>query len=165
MFKLNEIQKKFVELALKVFNKDTLTRADIKTLVKDHGQSWPSWLIRNFRVDRGSYKLPTSDSDFPTNPDSEPKAKVLSDNSETKKEAAYIVSSLVDNVVPDKDETFIPFGNHTDIRNIIKSKRFYPVFVTGLSGNGKTFSILQACAESRRNVLELMLLLKLMRMI
>ena len=97
MFKLNEIQKKFVELALKVFNKDTLTRADIKTLVKDHGQSWPSWLIRNFRVDRGSYKLPTSDSDFPTNPDSEPKAKVLSDNSETKKEAAYIVSSLVDN--------------------------------------------------------------------
>ena len=36
MFKLNEIQKKFVELALKVFNKDTLTRGDIKTLVKDH---------------------------------------------------------------------------------------------------------------------------------
>ena len=34
MFKLNEIQKKFVELALKVFNKDTLTRGDIKTLVK-----------------------------------------------------------------------------------------------------------------------------------
>ena len=150
MFKLNESQKKFVELALKVFNKDTLTRVDIKTLVKDHGQSWPSWLIRNFRVDRGSYKLPTSDSDIPTNPDSEPKVKVLSDNSETKKEAAYIVSSLVDNVVPDKDDTFIPFGNHTDIRNIVKSKRFYPVFVTGLSGNGKTFSILQACAESKR---------------
>ena len=150
MFKLNESQKKFVELALKVFNKDTLTRVDIKTLVKDHGQSWPSWLIRNFRVDRGSYKLPTSDPDIPTNPDSEPKAKVLSDNSETKKEAAYIVSSLVDNVVPDKDDTFIPFGNHTDIRNIVKSKRFYPVFVTGLSGNGKTFSILQACAESKR---------------
>ena len=150
MFKLNESQKKFVELALKVFNKDTLTRADIKTLVKDHGQSWPSWLIRNFWIDRGSYKLPTSDSDIPTNPDSEPKAKVLSDNSETKKEAAYIVSSLVDNVIPDKDDTFIPFGNHTDIRNIVKSKRFYPVFVTGLSGNGKTFSILQACAESKR---------------
>ena len=150
MIKLNESQKKFVELAQKVFNKDTLTRVDIKTLVKDHGQSWPSWLIRNFRVDRGTYKLPTTDSDIPTKPDSEPKTEVLSDNSETKKEAAYIVSSMVDNVVPDKDETFIPFGNHTDIRNIVKSKRFYPVFVTGLSGNGKTFSILQACAESKR---------------
>ena len=69
---------------------------------------------------------------------------------ETKKEAAYIVSSLVDDVIPEKDETFIPFGNHSDIRNIVKSKKFYPVFVTGLSGNGKTFSILQACAESRR---------------
>ena len=150
MIKLNESQKKFVELAQKVFNTDTLTRVEIKTLVKDHGQSWPSWLIRNFRVDRGTYKLPTTDSDIPTKPDSEPKTEVLSDNSETKKEAAYIVSSMVDNVVPDKDETFIPFGNHTDIRNIVKSKRFYPVFVTGLSGNGKTFSILQACAESKR---------------
>ena len=113
MIKLNESQKKFVELAQKVFNKATLTRVDIKTLVKDHGQSWPSWLIRNFRIDRGTYKLPTTDSDIPTKPDSEPKTEVLSDNSETKKEAAYIVSSMVDNVVPDKDETFIPFGNLT----------------------------------------------------
>ena len=99
MFKLNESQKKFVELALKVFNKDTLTRVDIKTLVKDHGLSWPCWLIRNFRIDRGTYKLPTTDSDIPTKPDSEPKTEVLSYNSETKKEVLASVNAGSDQVV------------------------------------------------------------------
>ena len=45
---------------------------------------------------------------------------------------------------------FVPFGNYPDIKSIIKSGKFYPVFVTGLSGNGKTMSILQACAEARK---------------
>ena len=45
---------------------------------------------------------------------------------------------------------FVPFGNYVDVKSIIKSKKFYPVFVTGLSGNGKTMSILQACAENKK---------------
>ena len=58
----------------------------------------------------------------------------------TKKEAAYIVSTLTDNVVPNKDKNFVSFGNYPDVKSIIKSNRFYPVFITGLSGNGKTLA-------------------------
>ena len=45
------------------------------------------------------------------------------------------------NLVPEKDETFVKFGSFNDVKKIIQSKQFYPTFVTGLSGNGKTFSI------------------------
>ncbi len=50
------------------------------------------------------------------------------------------------NLVPQKDSTFVPFGNFTDVKKIINSGIFYPVFITGMSGNGKTFSVEQACA-------------------
>ena len=54
--------------------------------------------------------------------------------------------------VPGKDPMFVPFGNFTDVESIIKSNMFYPVFVTGLSGNGKTFMIEQACAKAKREL-------------
>jgi hypothetical protein len=52
--------------------------------------------------------------------------------------------------VPDFDETFVPWGNFTEIVKVIKSKMFYPTYVSGLSGNGKTFQIEQACAKLNR---------------
>ena len=50
------------------------------------------------------------------------------------------------NLVPQKDNGFVPFGNFTDLKKILGSGIFYPVFITGMSGNGKTFSVEQACA-------------------
>ena len=50
------------------------------------------------------------------------------------------------NLVPQKNEGFVPFGNFTDLKKILGSGIFYPVFITGMSGNGKTFSVEQACA-------------------
>jgi hypothetical protein len=52
--------------------------------------------------------------------------------------------------VPEFDETFVPWGNFTEIVKVIKSKMFYPTYVSGLSGNGKTFQIEQACAKLNR---------------
>ena len=62
--------------------------------------------------------------------------------------SAQPVQSL--NLIPDTDDHFVKFGNFNDIRKIIKSKVFYPAFITGLSGNGKTFSVEQACAQTKR---------------
>ena len=53
-------------------------------------------------------------------------------------------------LVPEEDSNFVKFGNFNDIKKIIKSKVFYPAFITGLSGNGKTFSVEQACAQLKR---------------
>ena len=57
------------------------------------------------------------------------------------------------NLVPENDETFVKFGSFADVKKIIQSKQFYPTFVTGLSGNGKTFSIEQACAQLGRELI------------
>ena len=56
-------------------------------------------------------------------------------------------------LVPAKDSTFVPFGNFKDVKKIIQSRNFYPTFITGLSGNGKTFSVEQACAQLGREII------------
>lgn len=57
------------------------------------------------------------------------------------------------NLIPDKDDTFVKFGNFNDIKKIIASNLFYPTFITGLSGNGKTFSVEQVCAQLKRELI------------
>ena len=52
------------------------------------------------------------------------------------------------NLIPQKDDSFVQFGDFSDIKKIIKSRLFYPAFITGLSGNGKTFGVEQASAPN-----------------
>jgi len=58
-----------------------------------------------------------------------------------------------ENLVPTKDPNYVPFGNFADVKKIIGSKMFYPTFITGLSGNGKTLSVEQACAQLGRELI------------
>ena len=60
------------------------------------------------------------------------------------------IEAVKQNLIPDKDDTFVKFGNFADIKKIIQSRLFYPTFITGLSGNGKTFGVEQACAQLGR---------------
>ena len=145
---LNEIQKSVVEILYKTYKKDTVTRAQINALVKKKEIKNPSWLKDDkYKVGRGVYKLPMGDeSEKPETTDSV-------ENLKTDTKAAYIVSSLTDNVVPGKDKDFVNFGNFSDVKNIISSKKFYPVFITGLSGNGKTLAVTQACAVAKREMI------------
>lgn len=48
------------------------------------------------------------------------------------------------------DPTFVPWGAFHDLVKMIKSEMFYPVYVSGLSGNGKTFMVEQACSKLNR---------------
>jgi hypothetical protein len=65
-------------------------------------------------------------------------------------EGVATMSAVVQNLIPNKDDTFVSFGNFTDVKKIIQSGIFYPTFITGLSGNGKTFSVEQACSQLKR---------------
>ncbi len=141
MIELKKDQAEFVEQIYAFYKKDVLTRGEINSFYKKQKLKNPSWLKTDeYKVGRGTYKLPLNN---------EPNIQKI-DNVEIRKEAAYIVSSLTGDIVPKKDPVFVPFGNYPDIKSIIKSGKFYPVFVTGLSGNGKTMSILQACAEAKK---------------
>ena len=145
MNELNEKQKSVVEILYKTYNSETVTRTQINNLVADKKIQNPNWLKTDkYKVSRGLYKLPLSADE------------VVIDNDEVEKstsQAAYVVSSLTDNVVPQKDKDFVSFGNFADVKNVITSKKFYPIFITGLSGNGKTLAVTQACAVAKREMI------------
>jgi len=61
--------------------------------------------------------------------------------------------AIEQNLIPEKDDSFIKFGNFADLKKIIQSRLFYPSFITGLSGNGKTLSVEQACAQLGRELI------------
>jgi hypothetical protein len=63
------------------------------------------------------------------------------------------MNSVVQNLIPNKDATFVSFGNFSDIKKVIQSGLFYPAFITGLSGNGKTFGVEQSCAQLGRELI------------
>jgi len=147
---LNNEQKEFVDLAYKHFEKDELSRTEINTFAKDNGLKYPAWLRSDeFRLTRGIYKLPVEGI---VNPSKNVKQKV-SKKPEVVSKQISVSQSVADNLVPSKEQTFVPFGNYKDIKNIIKSNIFYPTFITGLSGNGKTLNIIQSCAELKRELI------------
>ena len=150
MNRLNETQTAQVEALYKKYGRTDLSRSEINDMVKSGEISNPSWLKTDkYKVSRGVYSLPIAGNDFspsltdvPLVPE-EPKEPVVS-------QAAFVVSSLVGNIIPEKDPVFVPWGSFKDIKKIVSSKMFYPIFVTGLSGNGKTMNVSQACAATNR---------------
>tara|TARA_S200000501_G_scaffold284011_1_gene268260 strand:- start:1013 stop:2236 length:1224 start_codon:yes stop_codon:yes gene_type:complete len=156
MTMLNTEQIQQVEALYKHFGKTDLHRTEINSLVKLGKIKDPGWLKSDdYRVSRGIYSLPIDGNDFSPNlkdvPLVEEKPKTQkADVSETVNQAAYVVSSLTGNIVPAKDKVFVPWGHFKDIKSIVSSKQFYPIFITGLSGNGKTMNVSQACAQTKR---------------
>jgi len=149
MIELNKTQKTVLKVLKDTYKKDTVTRAEINALVKKKVIKNPSWLKSDkYKVGRGIYTLNVDSVESDTTTVDTTDTKISNDT-----KAAYIVSSLTDNVVPQKDTDFVKFGNYTDISSIVKSKKFYPVFITGLSGNGKTLAVTQACAEAKREMI------------
>ena len=148
MIDLNTSQKEQVSVLYKHYKSDTLTRAEINALVSKKKLKNPSWLKTDkYKVDRGTYKLPLEGK-------ATENEKLMEAPVEDKKtEAAYVVSSLVGDIVPKKDPIFVSFGNYPDVKQIVKSNKFYPVFITGLSGNGKTMGVTQACAELKKELI------------
>ena len=72
---------------------------------------------------------------------------------ETYNKAAAEPATITQNLIPDVDPNFVKFGNFNDVKKIIQSKLFYPTFITGLSGNGKTFGVEQACSQLKRELI------------
>jgi MoxR-like ATPase len=66
-------------------------------------------------------------------------------------EAPSVNSSV--NYIPEKDDSYVQFGNFSSVRKVVQSRQFYPIFITGLSGNGKTMSVEQACAAAKRELI------------
>ena len=132
----NMTEDKIVNDLKNLFGKE-FTFADVKGYCRSHKVSESTVMKRigKFRVGKGRYNL-----------ELKVKKEVVKQI-----EKAYDAPAAVQ-LVPDKDDKFVPFGNFTLLKRIIKSGIFYPSFITGLSGNGKTFGVEQACAQLNREL-------------
>ena len=102
------------------------------------GYATVSRKLKQFQVKKGTWNLTVAQG-------REILTKALS--------APSVIPSVEQNLVPEIVDTFVPFGNFSDVKKIIQSGIFYPAFITGLSGNGKTFSVEQACAKANRELI------------
>jgi hypothetical protein len=155
---LNKNGVAFVEAAEKLYGVGAiLTRDGIAHVVSEADVPYPYWFVTKteYRTDeRGRYKLPNIGTK---------KSKAAAVAKEPELEVALQAQSAQvlefrqpkmidesDSAIPAKWPDYVPFGFFKDMKNIISSKQFYPVFVTGLSGNGKTLMVEQVCAELQR---------------
>jgi hypothetical protein len=153
----NKNAKAFITAAESIFGIESLlTREDITRVVNESGAPYPYWFVTKteFREGRGSYRLPSIGSKPQTKSkmkEQEPEAEVAYAQVLQLRQPKFVDES--DAAVPVKFDDYVPFGFYKDLLGIVKSKDFYPVFITGLSGNGKTLMVEQVCANLGRECL------------
>ena len=152
MVNLTPRKLKFVEAAASMFGDGAVVnKENLREAAEEAGVPYPTWMKKE-RVGYNMFQLPKLGAGalqkaFP------PAAE----------EAAYVMPKVglmnvetegfTENLVPEVDKLFVPFGQFDTVKKILASKMFYPAFITGLSGNGKTFSVEQACATLGREVI------------
>jgi len=149
----NKNQKAFIEAAESIFGIGSiLTRDGIQHVVETSGVPFPYWFVTKseYRDGRGQYKLPDIGTiQKGVLQEKEPEMEVaLSAQVLTFKQPKLEDESDVS--IPEKYPDYVPFGFYKDLTDVIKSNAFYPVFITGLSGNGKTLMVEQSCATLGR---------------
>ena len=161
-------QKSFIDSAkswAETNGKDisSVTKTDLTDIADFGGLKFPHWITRvpTYKVGRGLWTIPGVDGS--------PAIKAVADSSVGVEKAPEVITKTVPSVpvtdiemskgststvsaVPPKDPLFVAHGHFSDLNSILKSEMFYPVFVTGLSGNGKTFMVEQAAAKTGREL-------------
>ena len=116
---------------------DEVVAADVRAWCAMNGTTYQTVTkkLDDYKVGRGKWNL------------------TVKEKLEQSYEAPDAAPSIEQNLIPQKDDTFVQFGNFTDVKKIVKSNLFYPVFITGLSGNGKTLCVEQVCAQLKRELI------------
>jgi len=143
------------------FDKDTISLKELNAFCenkKNSVEQFPYFILRERKVGRGEFNI------VPKNVGCITPAAPKQVTEEVPVAAAAMVAQVVniasrraqnvtESFVPDRNETYVPFGFYNDMRDIIKSRIFYPIYITGLSGNGKTMMIEQVCAALKRELI------------
>ena len=131
------ISTDYILTSLQELYGESVTGADIRAWCAMNGSNYQtvSSKLSDYKVSRGKWNL------------------TVQEKLEQNYQAPPAMPVLEQNLIPTKDDSFVKFGNFGDIKKIIESRVFYPTFITGLSGNGKTFSVEQACAQLGRELI------------
>lgn len=138
---LSEIQKSFVKLVEEKFGTGyPISRKEINSIYLENKDKikYPSWLVTDqYKLSRGVFKMPLLNNE-----------SIVENIIPMKK--TVVENKINASLIPEKDPNFEKFGFYSDLKSILKSKKFYPIFISGLSGIGKTFLVEQVCAELKR---------------
>ena len=165
--KMTETRKEFILAAQDVLGTDTLTltRKSIQVVLDNYeGLSFPAWAVgKDLKTEvRGEYYLPNLDGEFARDAvsnlseltlnaeDSAKVYQVAADSVAAMAPSAIGVMDNQDSYVPEKFDGYVSWGNFNTVKDVVKSKIFYPMFITGLSGNGKTLMVKEVCAKLKR---------------
>ena len=153
-----EKRAKAVELLHGHLGKVVISKAELDKALVDLKDELPlksfRWFTDNYRLKRGQFKLPVDNLPEFLNQETEP-----TEISQSAVKGAPSVASVITaesivakeiSFIPDVEENYVPWGHHKDLSSIVKSGVFYPIFITGLSGNGKTYMVEQVCAQLKR---------------
>ena len=134
------ISADYIRTSLQAVYGESVTAAEIRAWCAMNGSNYQTVTkkIDQFKTGRGKWNLTIQEA---------------REQFEQTVKAPAALPAVEQNLIPEKDDTFVKFGNFGDIRKIIESRLFYPTFITGLSGNGKTFSVEQACAQLKRELI------------
>jgi hypothetical protein len=118
-----------------------ITSGDVKAYCAMNNLSYPTVTRRleNFKTSRGRWNLEVTQE----------RVEEIERNFNN----VSVLPEVHQNLIPEKDDTFVKFGNFNDLKKIVSSRLFYPTFITGLSGNGKTFGVEQVCAQLGRELI------------
>lgn len=159
--KRSEAKSKFLAAAYAITGGSReITRPQVVNAATNAGLPIPAWFVndRQYRVAWGRYRLPAQTGESTRRVAAPAPTPVAAPAPVQVTQAATLVSAPVtqtsldlailsgEAVVPTVDPNYVPWGNHDTIYEIVKSGRFFPVYVWGLSGNGKTFTTEQVCA-------------------
>jgi len=121
----------------------TVENSQLLATMRELGTSKsPRWLMVN-KVGRGLYSI---DGTKPT---------VIGNTALKPQESFTVDFNNTESLIPVKDANFVPFGNYPDLENIIKSKIFYPAYISGPTGNGKSTMVEQICAKHKRPLIRI----------
>ena len=136
--------------------KSEVTRDDIRDIIEKADLKWPQWFTKDetYKVKRGVFRVPGFSNAVPAAETINMAAQVIPMTKTEPVQGSRIANVTTDleigDLVPSQYSNYVPFGNFDDVLSIVKSNQFFPVFITGQSGNGKTMSIEQACAKAKR---------------
>ena len=143
---LSPRKKLFVDTAAEMFGDGAvITKAQKAAAAEKAGVPFPTWFGKDFTVGYNAYKLPSEGGPVVA------PAVVSEDASAV---VNLVATNMNDqNLVPASFDGFVPWGNFKLIEKVVKSGMFYPMFITGLSGNGKTLMVEQVCAKLNKELI------------
>ncbi|ATV46274.1 hypothetical protein [Lake Baikal phage Baikal-20-5m-C28] len=110
------------------------------------GMSYPTFITKpSNRAARGSYRV-----DMITNVVPLPKRTLVDQEPQETNKVTQTVFDQMQIEIPKKDPMYVPWGFYRDVKQVVESNAFYPIFIAGLSGNGKTMMVEQSCAAAKR---------------